>query len=109
MKALALAARACFLTYRPGGTRVHAGSIILAPGLTEDYLKDVAARGLSTTFTAVEAGARGSVSGAGEVLRQAALGNSALFRRARGRWRSPHRGSRAGGTRSPSPIPSPVQ
>ncbi len=29
VKALALAARACFLDYRPGGMRVHAGSIIL--------------------------------------------------------------------------------
>ncbi len=35
VKALALAARACFLDYRPGGMRVHAGSIILEPGLTE--------------------------------------------------------------------------
>lgn len=33
--ALALAARACFLNYRPGGMRVHAGSVILEPGLKE--------------------------------------------------------------------------
>jgi enamidase len=46
VKALALAARACFVTYRPGGMRVHAGSIILEPGLTEDDLKEVASQGL---------------------------------------------------------------
>jgi enamidase len=46
VKALALAARACFLDYRPGGMRVHAGSIILEPGLTEDDLKEVVAAGL---------------------------------------------------------------
>jgi enamidase len=33
--ALAIAARKCFATYRPGGMRVHAGSVILEPGLTE--------------------------------------------------------------------------
>ena len=46
MKALALAARACFLDYRPGGMRVHAGSIILEPGLTEADLTDLVAPGL---------------------------------------------------------------
>jgi enamidase len=46
VKALALAARACFLDYRPGGMRVHAGSIILEPGLTEDDLREVMASGL---------------------------------------------------------------
>ena len=46
VKALALAARACFLDYRPGGMRVHAGSIILEPGLTEADLEDLVARGL---------------------------------------------------------------
>jgi enamidase len=46
VKALALAARACFLDYRPGGMRVHAGSIILEPGLTESDLKDLVAQGL---------------------------------------------------------------
>jgi enamidase len=46
VKALALAARACFLTYRPGGMRVHAGSIILEPGLTEADLKELMAAGL---------------------------------------------------------------
>ena len=46
VKALALAARACFLDYRPGGMRVHAGSIILEPGLTEADLKEVVDAGL---------------------------------------------------------------
>ena len=46
VKALALAARACFLDYRPGGMRVHAGSIILEPGLTEADLTDLVAQGL---------------------------------------------------------------
>ncbi|HEV2508435.1 amidohydrolase family protein [Bosea sp. (in: a-proteobacteria)] len=35
VKALAVAASKCFETYRPGGMRVHAGSLILEPGLTE--------------------------------------------------------------------------
>jgi enamidase len=46
VKALALAARACFLDYRPGGMRVHAGSVILEPGLTEADLESLAAEGL---------------------------------------------------------------
>jgi enamidase len=46
VKALALAARACFLDYRPGGMRVHAGSIILEPGLTEADLEELVAQGL---------------------------------------------------------------
>src|SRR5258708_21470235 len=46
VKALALAARACFLDYRPGGMRVHAGSVILEPGLTEADLTDLVAQGL---------------------------------------------------------------
>jgi enamidase len=46
VKALALAARACFLDYRPAGMRVHAGSIILEPGLTEADLESLVADGL---------------------------------------------------------------
>ena len=46
VKALALAARACFLNYRPGGMRVHAGSIILEPGRTEADLREIAAAGI---------------------------------------------------------------
>ena len=44
--ALALAARACFLEYRPGGMRVHAGSVILEPGLTEADLATLRAAGI---------------------------------------------------------------
>jgi len=46
VKALALAARACFLDYRPGGMRVHAGSVILEPGLTEADLEQLIKDGL---------------------------------------------------------------
>ena len=35
VKALAIAARKSFENYRPGGMRVHAGSIILEPGLVD--------------------------------------------------------------------------
>jgi enamidase len=46
VKALALAAQRCFATYRPGGMRVVAGSIILEPGVTEADLKEVAGKGV---------------------------------------------------------------
>jgi enamidase len=46
VKALALAARACFLDYRPSGMRVHAGSVILEPGLTESDLKELVTGGV---------------------------------------------------------------
>lgn len=46
VKALALAARACFLEYRPGGMRVHAGSVILEPGLTETDLDELVKAGV---------------------------------------------------------------
>ena len=46
VKALAVAALKCFETYRPGGMRVHAGSIILEPGLTEADFAEVAAKGV---------------------------------------------------------------
>jgi enamidase len=46
VKALALAAAACFREYRPGGMRVHAGSVILEPGLTVDDLAELAAAGI---------------------------------------------------------------
>ncbi|ERK16293.1 hypothetical protein L579_4201 [Pantoea sp. AS-PWVM4] len=41
VKALAVAARKCFEHYRPGGMRVHAGSLILEPGLTRADLEQV--------------------------------------------------------------------
>ncbi len=46
VKALALAAFKCFEHFRPGGMRVHAGSIILEPGLTEKDFKEVADKGV---------------------------------------------------------------
>ena len=46
VKALAVAASRCFRHYRPGGMRVHAGSLILEPGLAEADLAEVAAAGV---------------------------------------------------------------
>ena len=46
VKALAVAAMKCFEHLRPGGMRVHAGSIILEPGLTEADFKEVADQGV---------------------------------------------------------------
>ncbi|MDG2087674.1 MAG: amidohydrolase family protein [Arenicellaceae bacterium] len=46
VKALAVAAHKCFKDYRPGGMKVHAGSIILEPGLVESDFKEVADRGV---------------------------------------------------------------
>ena len=46
VKALAVAARKCFLNFRPGGMRVHAGSIILEPGLVEQDFADIAKEGV---------------------------------------------------------------
>lgn len=46
VKALAVAASKCFETYRPGGMRVHAGSLILEPGLTEADFAELAGLGI---------------------------------------------------------------
>jgi len=46
VKALAVAAFKCFENYRPGGMKVHAGSIILEPGLKESDFAEVAAKGV---------------------------------------------------------------
>jgi len=46
VKALAVAAHKCFENYRPGGVRMHAGSIILEPGLTEQDFQDVYDQGV---------------------------------------------------------------
>ena len=46
VKALAVAAFKSFEKFRPGGMRVHGGSIILEPGLTEADFRDVAAQGV---------------------------------------------------------------
>jgi len=57
IKALAVAAFKSFQNFRPGGMRVHGGSIILEPGLTEADFCDVAAQGVwlaKAGFGAVE-------------------------------------------------------
>lgn len=57
IKALALTAKKCFDDYRPGGMRVHAGSLILEPGLKEADFADLAAAGVwmvKAGFGAVE-------------------------------------------------------
>jgi enamidase len=46
VKALAVTAKKCFDNYRPGGMRVHAGAIILEPGLTQADFDEVAALGV---------------------------------------------------------------
>lgn len=46
IKALAIAARKSFDTFRPGGMRVHAGSIILEPGLVEADFAEMAREGV---------------------------------------------------------------
>src|SRR5690349_17556784 len=46
VKALAIAARACFLNFRPTGMRVHAGSVVLEPTLGEQDFRDLAAAGV---------------------------------------------------------------
>ncbi len=46
LKALALAARACFLNFRPTGMKVHAGAIVIEPTLTEADFREVAERGV---------------------------------------------------------------
>lgn len=46
VKALAVAALKCFEGYRPGGMRVHAGAVILEPGLTDADFADLARLGV---------------------------------------------------------------
>lgn len=46
VKALAIAARKCFQTFRPGGMRVHAGAVILEPGLQSQDFKELADEGV---------------------------------------------------------------
>lgn len=46
VKALALAAQRCFETYRPGGMRVIAGSVILEPGLKPEDFVELTAKGV---------------------------------------------------------------
>ena len=46
VKALAVAAHKCFEHYRPGGMTVHAGSVILEPGLSGNDLGEIAKKGV---------------------------------------------------------------
>src|SRR5712675_3254831 len=46
VKALALAAQRCFASYRPGGMRVIAGSVILEPGLKAADFEELARKGV---------------------------------------------------------------
>jgi enamidase len=46
VKALAVAARKCFESYRPGGMTVHAGSVILEPGLQDGDFADLRRQGV---------------------------------------------------------------
>jgi enamidase len=46
VKALAVAAQRCFADYRPGGMRVHAGSVILEPGLNQADFAELAGKGV---------------------------------------------------------------
>jgi enamidase len=46
VKALAIAAQRCFASYRPGGMKVIAGSVILEPGLTATDFQELAAKGV---------------------------------------------------------------
>jgi enamidase len=46
VKALAVAAHKCFEHYRPGGMKVHAGSVILEPTLTGNDLGEIAKQGV---------------------------------------------------------------
>src|ERR1700758_5139771 len=46
VKALAIAARKSFEHYRPGGMRVHAGSVILEPSLTDTDFAEMAGQGV---------------------------------------------------------------
>jgi enamidase len=46
VKALAIAAAHCFTDYRPGGMTVHAGSVILEPGLTSADFAELRAAGV---------------------------------------------------------------
>lgn len=41
VKALAIAARACYLHFRPNGMKVHAGSVILEPTLREEDFREL--------------------------------------------------------------------
>ena len=46
VKALAVAAAKCFENFRPSGVKVHAGSIVMEPGLTEADFEEISQHGV---------------------------------------------------------------
>ncbi len=46
VKALAITAQRCFSNFRPGGFKMHAGSVIIEPGLEEKDFEELAAEGV---------------------------------------------------------------
>ncbi|MFQ5693146.1 MAG: amidohydrolase family protein, partial [Nitrospinota bacterium] len=46
VKALALAAQRCFRNFRPGGMKVHAGSVLVEPGLEDRDFEELAREGV---------------------------------------------------------------
>ena len=46
VKALAVAAAKCYENYRPSGVKVHAGAVILEPGLTEQDFEEINKHGV---------------------------------------------------------------
>lgn len=46
VKSLAITAKKCWDNLRPGGMRVHAGNVILEPGLTEEDFQELARKGI---------------------------------------------------------------
>jgi enamidase len=46
VKALAVAAAKCFENFRPSGVKVHAGSVVIEPGLTEQDFREISTHGV---------------------------------------------------------------
>ena len=46
VKALAVVAAKCFENFRPSGVKVHAGSIVMEPGLTEEDFREIYGHGV---------------------------------------------------------------
>jgi len=72
VKALAVAAHKCFENFRPGGMRVHAGSLILEPGLARQDFDEVRADGVWLTKAGF-----GAVQGASDYIELVAVAKEA--------------------------------
>ncbi len=46
VKALAVAVAKCFENYRPSGVKVHAGSVVMEPGLTDEDFREINSHGV---------------------------------------------------------------